>query len=160
EILAGLGEREGVRLVTQLNGGEAAARHLGALLADGDYLMMLDADNVIEPDFVARALELFGSEPELAYVSCWLRFIGPDGTPLSEPSGYAPLGNSVVRDEDLNWDGDTFALVDRRLFTELGYRYETEASPYGDWELYRRLREDGRFGAVIPERLGRYRVVA
>jgi hypothetical protein len=29
---------------------------------------------------------------------------------------------------------------------------------HSDWELYRWLRADGRFGAVVPERLGRYRV--
>ena len=28
----------------------------------------------------------------------------------------------------------------------------------GDWQLYRRLRERGSYGAVIPERLLRYRV--
>ena len=160
EVLAKLAKRERVRVVTQLNAGEAAARNLGVLLAEGEYLIMLDADNVAEPEFVARAIEVFRSEPELAYVTCWLRFTAADGSPFSEPSGYAPLGNSVVRDEDQNWDGDAFALIDRRLFDELGYRYETEASTHADWELYRRLREDGRFGTVIPERLVRYRVVA
>ncbi len=160
EVLQRLTEREGVRVVTQLNSGEAAARNLGTLLAEGDFLLMLDADNVAEPEFVARALEVLRHEPELAYVSCWLRFIAADGSPLSEPAGYAPLGNSVVREEDENWDGDTFALIDRRLFTELGYRHETEASTHTDWELYRRLREDRRFGMVIPERLARYRFAA
>jgi hypothetical protein len=32
------------------------------------------------------------------------------------------------------------------------------AGMQSDWELYRWLREDGRFGAVIPEQLARYRV--
>jgi alkylation response protein AidB-like acyl-CoA dehydrogenase len=50
------------------------------------------------------------------------------------------------------------ALFPRSLFSELGYGYEEAATMQSDWELYRRLREDGRFGAVIPERLGRYRV--
>jgi glycogen synthase len=159
EILGRLAERDAVRVVTQLNGGEAAARNLGALLAEGEYLLMLDADNVADPEFVSRALEVFELEPEVGYVSCWLRFSGPDGAPVSKPfSGYVPLGNWVLRDEDMNLDGDTFALFDRRLFAERGYRYETRASTHADWELYRRLREDGIFGRVIPEPLCAYRV--
>ena len=57
-----------------------------------------------------------------------------------------------------NWDGDAIALLPRRLFSELGYRYEPLAGMQSDWEIYRHLREDGRFGAVIPELLARYRV--
>jgi glycosyltransferase involved in cell wall biosynthesis len=149
-----------VRVVTQLNAGESAARNLGARLARGEYVAMLDADNVLEPDFVARALEIFASEPELAYVSCWLRFVDPDGSPHQETAGYAPLGNRVVRDDVSNWDGDTVAVLPRRLFSDLGYGFEPASGIQSDWELYRWLGEDGRFGIVIPDWLVRYRVLA
>ena len=36
--------------------------------------------------------------------------------------------------------------------------YEEEGILMADWELYRRLREDGRFGAVIPFLEANYRV--
>jgi glycogen synthase len=152
-----------VTVVTRLNGGEPGARNLGALLAHGEYLAMLDADNVLEPDFVARALEVFRLQPDLPYVTSWLRYVDPDGAEL-DAGGYAPLGNRVVAAdsnesaESNNWDGDAIALLPRRLFTELSYRYEPTAGMQSDWELYRWLREDGRFGAVIPEQLARYRV--
>jgi hypothetical protein len=158
-VLDRLAKRPGVRVVTQLHSGELAARNLGVELARGEYLLPLDADNVLEPEFVARALAVFDREADLPYVSCWLRFIAADGSPHLDPAGYAPLGNAVVGDARENWDGDTLALLPRRLFTELGYRYEPAATGLADWELYRRLREDGRFGVVIPEFLGRYRVL-
>ena len=159
EVLDRLAADPRVRVVTQLNRGETSARNLGARMARGEYVLMLDADNVLEAEFVARALEVFEREPELAYVSCWLRFIGPDGSLVSEPAGYAPLGNSVVRDDTDNWDGDTLALLPRRVFIELGLRFDPAAVIYSDWELYRALRDAGRFGTVIPERLARYRVL-
>ncbi|MGH3049195.1 MAG: hypothetical protein ACRDLK_03480, partial [Gaiellaceae bacterium] len=68
-----------------------------------------------------------------------------------------PLGNAVRGDDRDNSDGDTMAILPRRLFTELGYWYE-KAGLTVDWELYRTLRDDGRHGAVIPELLGRYSV--
>lgn len=148
-----------VRVVTQLNGGESAARNLGARLARGEYVAMLDADNMLEPDFVARALEIFAREPGLAYVSCWLRFVAPDGSPNPDVAGYAPLGNRVARDDLDNWDGDTVAVLPRRIFTELGYGFEPASGIQSDWELYRWLGEDGRFGTVIPDWLVRYRVL-
>ncbi len=148
-----------VRVVTQLNAGECAARNLGARLARGEYVAMLDADNALEPEFVARALEVFAREPELAYVSSWLRFVDPDGSTHEETTGYAPLGNEVVRDDLTNWDGDTVAVLPRRLFVELGYGFEPASAIQADWELYRRLRNDGRFGTVMPDWLVRYRVL-
>ena len=152
-----------VEVVTQLNGGEPSARNLGARLARGEYLAMLDADDILEEDFVARALETFRSDPSLSYVTCWLRYVQPDGSEL-EAAGYAPLGNRVVSadsnesNDSNNWDGGAIALIPRRVFSELGYRYEPLAGMQSDWEIYRHLREGGRFGAVIPELLAKYRV--
>jgi glycogen(starch) synthase len=159
ELLEGLAANPRVRVVTQMNRGETAARNLGVRMARGEYVVMLDADNVLESEFVARALTVFEQEPDLAYVSCWLRFIGADGSEHREPSGYAPLGNGVVRDDVDNWDGDTLALLPRRLFTELGLSFDEPSIVYSDWEFYRRLREAGRYGVVIPEWLARYRVL-
>ena len=39
-----------------------------------------------------------------------------------------------------------------------GYRYSVDLTSYEDWFLYRELHHAGLFGAVIPERLFRYRV--
>ncbi|MGA8746784.1 MAG: glycosyltransferase [Solirubrobacterales bacterium] len=145
-----------VSVITQLNQGESAARNLGARVAGGEFVVMLDADNLLEPEFVSRALGVLRREPGLAYVTSWLEFIDRDGEPMS--AGYAPLGNSVIREDSANWDGDTIAVLPRRLFTELGYGFEVNSVIQCDWELYRTLRADGRFGAVIPEQLAKYRV--
>jgi glycosyltransferase involved in cell wall biosynthesis len=163
EVLDRLARDRRVEVVTQLNSGESSARNLGALLARGEYLAMLDADNILEPDFVARALETLRFDPSLAYVTCWLRHIWPDGS-WADGAGYAPLGNRVLSGdsydsyESNNWDGDAIALFPRHLFSELGFRYEPVAGLQADWELYRHLRQDGRFGAVIPAQLARYRI--
>lgn len=158
ERLTRLAREERVRVVSQSHQGDSAARNLAVLLARGEYLVMLDADNALEPRFCERALEAFGREPRLAYVTCWLRFIDADGTPHSD-AGYAALGNQVVADEEQNWDGDTLAMIPRRLFVELGFDFDVRCGMQSDWDLYRRLRENGLFGAVIPERLARYRVL-
>jgi hypothetical protein len=159
EILDRIAEIDRVRVVTQLNGGEAAARNLGLQLARGEYLMMLDSDNLIDAEFVERALEVFAREPDVPYVTCWERFIGPDSSPHPESAGIAYMGNRVLRDDTENWDGDNLALLPRRLLLELGYFQDVEAASHVDWEFYRRLREEGRYGVAIPECLASYRVL-
>lgn len=157
-ILDRLAEDPRVSVATQLNRGESSARNLAIRLAGGEYLAMLDSDNRYEPEFVARALELLVRDPDLAYVTCWMRYIASDGSPLAAAGTYAALGNSVVSGDSDNWDGDAIAVFPRRVFGAEGFRYQETAALHADWELYRQLRRRGRFGAVIPERLARYRV--
>jgi len=156
-VLSELADDPRVRLVHELNKGDAHARNLGIALAEAEHLMMFDADNVLEPEFVARALELLRADPGLAYVTCWLRFVGPEGEEL-DGRGYAPLGNRVLGADEENWDGDTTALLSRRALARLAGPYDPRASIHADWHLYRRLRERGEYGAVIPQPLARYRV--
>jgi hypothetical protein len=158
EVLDELAQESRVQVVTQLNRGDLAARTLGIRLSGGDYQLVFDADNVLEPDFVARTLAVLRSDPGLAYATSWLRFMDSQGGELPEILGYAPLGNAVLRDDEENWDGDMTALFPRRVLEEFDPAFPEQGPMHGDWYLYRRLREGGRFGAVIPERLIRYRV--
>ncbi|MDQ2632088.1 MAG: glycosyltransferase [Actinomycetota bacterium] len=148
-----------VRVLTQVNRGEGVARTFGARVAAGEYVVMLDADNVLEPSFVERAVAVLRRHPDLTYVTCWLRMIDSAGRDTSAHPGFAPLGNSVLSDDSENWDGDTLAMLPRRVFTELGFEFHPEGSMHSDWALYRWMRRRGLYGAVIPERLARYRVL-
>jgi hypothetical protein len=158
-VLFELAEDPRVRVLTQRNEGDQSARNLGLADAGGKYVAMLDADNALEPEFVERAVAMLEADPELAYVTPWLRFVGePAALEAKGTQGFAPLGNGVRSDEAINSDGDMIAVLPRRLFAELGYRYEEEAAIASDWALYRVLKDDGRLGAVIPERQARYRI--
>ena len=108
---------------------------------------------------VERGLAVLQRHPDVLYVTCWLRMVGPDGRDTAVHPGFAPLGNSVLSEDAENWDGDTLAMLPRRVFTELGFEFHPEGSMHSDWQLYRWMRRRGFYGAVIPERLARYRVL-
>jgi glycosyltransferase involved in cell wall biosynthesis len=157
-ILGELASRYPIAIITQLNSGLGAARNFGIRQAHGRYVVPLDADNVLEPRFVERALDAMECEPQTAYVTAWSRYIDEDGTPLPAPEiGYQPIGNVtslVLRD---NVAGDAVALIRRWLF-DIGFSYSQDLTSFEDWQFYQRLHLAGHYGVVIPERLIRYRV--
>jgi glycogen(starch) synthase len=158
QIVAEIAARVPVMVVTQMNQGLGAARNLGIALSRGRYIFPLDSDNVAEPDFVARCVEVLEHAPQLAYVTAWSRYIDPEGRPLAGPTlGYQPLGNQGALVAEDNVAGDAAAILPRRIF-DAGFRYSSELTSFEDWALYRELARAGRWGAVIPERLLRYRV--
>ena len=157
-VVAEIAARLPVVVVTQMNAGLGAARNFGVLQSHGRYVFPLDSDNVAEPQFVARCVEILGAREEVAYVTSWSRYVDVDGVPRGGPNlGYEPLGNHAALNARQNVAGDAAALIRRRIF-DAGFRYSEELTSFEDWHLYRELQRAGHFGAVIPERLLRYRL--
>lgn len=156
-IVAEIAGQLPVIVVTQINRGLGAARNFGISQSRGRYVFPLDADNLAEPEFVARAVDVLEHDPQVAYVTSWSRYIGDVGDERPGVLGYQPLGNHAELNAEDNVAGDAAAVLRRRLF-DAGFRYSEELTSFEDWHLYRELQRAGHFGAVIPERLIRYRV--
>jgi glycogen synthase len=147
-----------VTVLTQPNSGLSAARNLGIAAARGRYVLPLRGDDMLDPRFVERCLEALERDSEMAYVTTWVRYIDPDGRPLTgEHAGYMPYGNWSRLLERNNVGGICAALLRRRIF-ELGFAYSRDLTSYEDWLLYCDLQRAGHHGAVIPERLLQHRV--
>ena len=156
-VLEDLASHHGALLVSQPNSGLGAARNFGIAVASGEFILPLDSDNVLAPDFIARSLEVLASEPEIAYVTSWLHYIDEAGGPWKgTDEGLSPIGNTSRFVERHNVAGDATALFRREVFDLLAY--SQDAAGFEDWTLYREMRRAGLFGHVIPEPLIGYRV--
>src|SRR4051812_7446520 len=58
DVLASL-KAEGVNVITQQNAGPGAARNNAIKHAKGDYIIPLDSDDKIRPDYLLKAKEIF-----------------------------------------------------------------------------------------------------
>lgn len=158
EILLELEARYGLTLIAQPNSGLGAARNLGIELSRGEYVLPLDADNVLEPQFVARCVRALEADPEIACASSWLRYVDERGRPWKgTEEGLSPIGNSSRAVESFNLAGDACAVFRTSVFRD-GLAYSTDVAGFEDWALYREMRRRGMIGHVIPEPLIRYRM--
>lgn len=157
-ILVEVALRPGVTVVTQVNSGLGAARNFGIAQARGEYILPLDADDIIAPDFVARCVQALEADESLAYAGTWVEYMKPDGTRVVDPlGGYMPYGNWSSLIQRNNVAGVCSCMIRRRVF-DLGFRYSHELTSYEDWLLYWELGRDLPVKTGPPERLFRYRV--
>ena len=157
QILAELASRYPIRVLTKENAGLGRARNSGIRNSTGRYVLPLDADNMIQPTFVSRCLDVLEEDSSAAFATTWSLYLDEHGEPLDGDAGFQPIGNSstaVMRD---NVAGDATAVIRRRVF-DLGHWYSPDLTSYEDWQFYRQLHVAGLFGRVIPKRLLLYRV--
>ena len=70
-----------IRLMISPKQGPGAARNVGLVQATGEWILFLDADDLLAPDFVDERLALLKDHPRSdLLVGCWEEFL--DGQPL------------------------------------------------------------------------------
>lgn len=125
ETLAVLDELCGtprISLVRQVNSGLSAARNAGIAAATGVYILPLDADDLIEPTYVAKAVEILEANPDVGLVYSRADLFGDQSGPWSLP--------------EFSWSR---VLVHNMVFCSSLYRRQ-------DWEMTGGYDESMRFG--------------
>ncbi len=82
EVVARFGD--GVRYIWQANSGLSAARNTGIAQARGEFIGVLDADDLYEPDFMSVLVPILQADPEAEAVYCGYRFVDGSNQPLPQ----------------------------------------------------------------------------
>lgn len=77
-----------VRHIRQERAGQSAARNFGASLASGEFIAMLDSDDLWEPLKLERQLALHREVPELAWSVTDCLVVDATGTPVTGRQGF------------------------------------------------------------------------
>lgn len=92
-----------VRVISKANGGVAAARNTGIDAARGDYVALLDADDLWHPDKLRLQLDRFHQGPStLGLVYNWYRRIDTSGRVVD--ASAAPVVEGWVLYRHLDWN--------------------------------------------------------
>ena len=114
-----------------VNGGLSAARNTGIERSRGRYILPLDADNRIEPEYITRAIAVFDANPAIGVVYGDVRYIGDKTGTLEVPEfdiNRLCIGNYI----------DACAVIRRELWQDCG-GYDTNIPDrlgYEDWDLW------------------------
>lgn len=149
QMVAGSDQR--VEVISESNQGPSAARNHAVAAAQGRYLLQLDADDMVEPTFVEKAVWVMETQPQFAACSAYnVTF-----------SGHCLLWDHGFASYELNLTEENFltsqAMLRRDAYLEAGGYDESIRHGHEDWDFWLNLAEAGLWGYTIPEHLTWYR---
>ncbi len=161
-IVKSFGDR--IKLIVQPNGGVAQARNTGIDAASGDWIALLDSDDIWLPNKLQRQMDVLKLFPESVLLHTLCSTIDADDKPCGAPAQTVsdkfepealfklmhhcfPTTSSVMIRKDVLLNAGKF---DAYFEQNGGFAAE-------DWELYVRVAEYGGFG-FVGESLTLYRV--
>ncbi len=106
EIIGGYGKR--IAIVLKENGGQGSAFNAGFAAGDGDIVMFLDADDLLDPLIAARVADAFTVQPQAAKVQWHLELADASGAPtgIVKPGPHLPLPDGDMRRAELAFPFD------------------------------------------------------
>ncbi|MEH2292160.1 glycosyltransferase family 2 protein [Nostoc sp.] len=145
-----------IKLISQTNQGQSAARNTGIRLSQGEYIAFLDADDLWEPTKLEKQISAFMDNPELGLVDTWVFLVDEQDNILSQPKIYYDEGNLWQQMLELNlvMCGSS-PMVRRQCFETVGYFNQIIKGPE-DWHMWTRIAAHYPF-KIICEPLVHYR---
>lgn len=128
--------------------GAAAARNTGVLAARGEFVFLLDADDLLAPQALEQLTWWLLTSPDCGFVYSGVVNFGEQTGACFE--AYEPLR---LRHENYL---TCAALLRREVYVQVG-GMTTEADLHEDWDFWLRLASLGIQGRLLPEPLFYYR---
>jgi len=147
-----------VHVIHQENRGLTRALATGCAGAHGRYIARHDCGDTSHPRRLALQKQLLDDNADLAFVSCWTAYVGPEDEPLYETRGSgAASAPTAILDPSREWgvvDGPTHhgSVMMRRDAYERAGGYRAAFAVGQDWDLWYRIAALGKF-QTVPETL-------
>jgi len=144
---------EGYHVVNQVNQGLGRTRNNGIKLAKGDYILPLDSDNRIRPEYIYESIKILDAHPEIAMVYGDAEFFGDKSK--RHVVGEFNLQNMMVENQI-----DACAVYRKSVWEAVGgYDEKMPIMGYEDWDMWMNMIFKNYKFQYIPEILFDYRVL-
>jgi len=142
-----------LKLINQENKGVVAARNVGLSQARGNYLLFLDADDKLHPNFLAETLEILNQKPDVGFVYTDIEYFGTQQG-VKTDGDFDP--SRLLRSNQAS----ITSLFRRSICDRIGgFKTEMEAG-LEDWEFWVAAYESGWPGYRLPKPYLYYRQYA
>ena len=138
-------------LIKQENSGVCKTRNVAAEKSTGDFLLPLDADDMIAPAYIEKALQEFDKNKNCKLVYCNLKYFGTQDNVSILPE---------YKYENLLWNNQIFvtALFRKSDFLAAGGYNPNMKDGCEDWDFYLSLLKPDDIVIKLPEILFYYRL--
>ncbi len=142
----------------KLNEERAKARSYGINLAQGEFVALVDSDDIWYPEKLQEQLDVFDAFPEVGCVYAAVDRIDMQGRSLPAAPRQQEGSSGFVYFDLLNRNfiPSVTPIINRSVLLEIGAQ-RTELIPYEDWDFWLRLSRRTQF-QHIRESLGAYRI--
>lgn len=120
-----------IKVISQENSGPSAARNHGVQESHGKFILFLDGDNVIAPNYLARGLEYLEAHPTCALYYSKIQYFG-------KKCGVFNICYTSYKDLLAENSIDCTCLIHRKDFDRVG-GFDENMKGYEDWEFFIRL---------------------
>lgn len=152
EIARSYGKR--IKVVTQTNKGLSAARNAGIKASTGGWILPLDSDDTIAPDYIAKTIG------KADIVGTWIKCFGKSKD-IWKPAHGLPTYENFLKQNHLF----SCTLFNRSVFTNTGgydeemfVRGKQGCNGFEDWEFWLRATKEDFGVFIVPEPLVNYRI--
>lgn len=136
------------------NGGLSSARNEGIAISLGEFILPLDADDILDADYLTKAVPVLEQSPELGIVSCYTRFFKKNIADFFYE--LKPQGDRTIYLHYVNQLIAT-SLYRKECWSEAEGYDETMKKGFEDWEFWLNVTKRGWTYKIIPEFLFYYR---
>lgn len=133
------------------NGGVSAARNTGIKSSSGEFILPLDADDLIGPDFIDKALQRFNNFPDTKLVYCKAQLFG---------DRIGDWNLDAYNYETLLFENIIFctAMYRKKDYSETTGYNENMIKGYEDWDFWLTFLSESDIVYTIPEVCFFYRI--
>lgn len=147
-----------INYIWQQNSGLCAARNTGLNAAQGTYIGLLDADDILEPDYCHRLVSALLAFPDAEGIVCGYRFVDVQNNPLPQVESRCFTGQDLY---EVLLDGNFLVpesiLLHRRCYKNVGL-FDTALTACEDWDMWLRVAKSHKI--ICTERvLTRHRIL-
>jgi glycosyltransferase involved in cell wall biosynthesis len=136
------------------NGGLSSARNAGIAISKGEYILPLDADDILHQDYLTLLVPELQENPSLAIVSCYSNFFVEKISNVIHQQ--KPVGTSY---HALLYENIMMAtsLYQKKHWEEVGGYDENMKHGFEDWEFWIAITKSGREFKIVDKFLFYYR---
>lgn len=157
EVLESYGDK--IKWFKQQNSGVSVARNRGIKESRGEFIALLDSDDVWLPEKIEKQIKLFLEDPEIGLVHCG--FVDFDNEGNRHAEHLDGMKGRVAEDmlryqRSVILGGGSAVVFKKKMFDEIG-GFSLNISPAEDWEFYYQAARRCKVG-FVAEVLMEYRI--